>query len=194
MKPPKKRNRLGEPVTIVTPKVKTRSHHMRRKLRPGQPNALSKLDNALEKKICGFIARGMVWEDACQLCGIHRKTAWDWKCRGDAGEPRYVQFLEKTSLAELRAKALLIGKIRNNPDWKAQKFLLCNRYPKEFRDHIVQEVTGPSGGSIPVAVNPFEVEIIMAGDPDPKFTTIDHRNEPTTTGRQTSVNANGHGV
>lgn len=50
---------------------------------------------------------------------------------------------------------------------------------------------GRSGGS--VAVNPFKVEIIMAGDPDPKFTTIDHRNEPTTTGRQTPVNANGHG-
>jgi hypothetical protein len=103
MKPPKKLTRPGKPVTFVTPKVKTRNHHMRRKLRPGQPNALSKLDNALEKKICGFIASGMVWEDACQLCGIHRKTAWDWKCRGDAGERRYVQFLENTSLAELRA-------------------------------------------------------------------------------------------
>jgi hypothetical protein len=61
--------------------------------------------------------------------------------------------------------------------------LLTNRYPAEYRQRVVQEVSGPSGAAIPVALstdeNPFNVKIVLSGDPNPVFKFVDHLSAKT---------------
>lgn len=150
--------------------------HLKRK-EEGRPSAHSKLTNKVQEKVCGFIAGGLRIEDACALSGIHRSTLWVWKDKGAAGEERYKEFVEAVELAETKSKALLVGEIRRDPDWKAKKWLLMNRFPKEFRDHYTQEVTGPDGSPIAVSMNPFIVNVsLSSNEPETEFTTINHQN------------------
>jgi hypothetical protein len=142
-------------------------------------NGHSKLTKELTDKVCGFIAGGMRWEDACILSGIHRSTAWEWRAKGENGDPTYQYFMEQADLAELKSKAVLVSYIRNDPDWKARKFILINRFPDEFKDRYYQELSGKDGQPIQTngTFNPFQVNITMSGTNDEEvFTTIDHRN------------------
>jgi hypothetical protein len=151
--------------TSSTPKK-----HYRR--RPGQAAAQSKLNDETQEKICGFIAGGLRLEDACRLSGVHRTTVWLWKDRGNAGEQRYKEFLDAVELAEVKSKALLLAEIRRDPDWKAKKWILINRFPKEFRDYITQEITGVDGS--PMSLAPFVVNFTLPPPDSTEFTTIDH--------------------
>jgi hypothetical protein len=45
-------------------------------------NPDSKLDDEIQKKLCGLIASGLAYEKACQLCGISRTTFWNWRVWG----------------------------------------------------------------------------------------------------------------
>jgi len=162
--------------TSATPKSRARKRHLKRKLAKGQPSPYSKLTDEIEGKICGYIAGGMKWEDACELCGIHRTTAWHWRDRGAAGEPRYAQFMVAANTAEVKSKALLVAEIRRDTDWRAKQWLLINRFPDEFKIRYYQELAGRDGGAIQTnsTVNPFKVEVILAGVEPTEFTTIDH--------------------
>ena len=62
----------------------TRRPRPRLKPRPGQAHQAGKLDDELQKKLCGLIASGQWYEDACQLCGIARTTLYNWRAAGAA--------------------------------------------------------------------------------------------------------------
>lgn len=161
--------------TSKTP-PKKRGYHKQKKSPDEPAKTNSKLTDKVQEKICGFIAGGMRWEDACVLSGIHRSTAWVWKDRGAAGEERYKEFLEAVELAEMRSKALLVADIRRDVDWKAKKWLLMNRFPKEFRDSYTQEVVGADGGPVSLSLNPFTVNVNLTGI-EQEFTTINEESK-----------------
>jgi hypothetical protein len=165
---------ITQKTTKATPKAVKR-HYRRKRLAPGQPHAQSKLTDEVQEQICGFIAGGMRWVDACQLSGIHRATAWMWKERGAAGEERYAEFMEAVDLAEIKSKALLVAEIRRDTDWKAKKWLLINRFPGEFRDYITQEISGPNGAPIEMTGKQFVVQFTMPPPDATEFTTVDHQ-------------------
>jgi hypothetical protein len=148
------------------------------RLRPGQPNYRSKLDDEIEEKICGLIRVGLSDQDAGRLAGISRETIWDWKCRGEAEpESRYGRFLEKIQEAVIHREAHHLNFISRDNDWKARRWLLCNWHPDRYRDRIIQELSGPEGAPIPVAANPFAVTVVLATDPEatqPEFTVREH--------------------
>jgi hypothetical protein len=141
------------------------------------------LSDKLETTICEFIAAGMSVTDSCRLAGLHRSTAWNWKVKGEQyledpeahpGDERFGQFAKRCEEAQLRAKVIMINRIARDPDWRALRWLLINCYPKKFRSEHQIEVSGPDGGAIPIAVNPFNVQFIMTPAAEMEFEIVDH--------------------
>ena len=84
--------------------------------------------------------------------------------------------MEAVELAVAACKADVITKILRCDDWRAWRFWLINN--SEYKsEHVRSEVSGPEGNPIPVQFNPFQVQFMLAGDPNVTFSTIDHRGE-----------------
>src|SRR5450631_3857185 len=138
----------------------TRRPRPRLKPRPGQAHQAGKLDDELQKKLCGRIASGHRYEVACQLCGIARSTLHNWRAEGSAKpDGRYGRLLMAFEKADAFARAKMMKKLLDDPDWRATWKIMCNRWPEEFREAVAlkQQVSGAAGGPIAVAVNPFVV-------------------------------------
>jgi hypothetical protein len=182
MKPVKRRRRTNATVHIAEPSTTTSTtpkgkNNRRQRLRrdDGRPNPNSKLTNASEEKLCGLVQNQLTLTDACDVLEINRTTVWEWRSLGQRDpDSRYGQFERAITKADALAKSSLIRAIARHPDLKGKIFLLKNRYPAEYRDRVYQEIAGPAGAPIPVAANPFQVNIVMSGDPEPKFTIVDH--------------------
>jgi len=189
MKPVQRRRRINasahvtEPAT-TTPTTPKRKNNRRQRLRTddGSPNPQSKLTDDLEKRLCGLIQKQLTLTDSCDLLEVNRTTVWEWRSLGQRDPAsRYGQFERRITKAYAQAKSSLIRDIARHPDLKGKIFLLKNRYPTEYRDRVHQEIAGPEGAPIPVAANPFQVNIVMSGDPDPQFTIVDHSAHGTDT-------------
>ena len=119
----------------------------------GQPNAHSKLTDQLESELCALITNKATLEDAADYLGINRTTIWEWRDRGRAEpESRYGAFERAVTKAFAAAKVHLIHDIANHQSVRGKMFLLCNRYPTEYRMHISTEVSGVGGA--PIAFDP----------------------------------------
>jgi hypothetical protein len=137
------------------------------RLAPGQAHPHGKLNDELERQFCSLIMNQAKIEDAADCLGVHRTTVHTWRALGrEQPESRYGQFEEAVSKAMALAKVSLIRDIAVHPDIRGKMFILKNRYPEEYRDRLVQEMSGPDGAPIPVAANPFKVEITLATNPD----------------------------
>jgi hypothetical protein len=156
--------------TIPTPKREKRPWRKHRKaaLAPGQPNAHSKLTDALQSELCGLIMNKATLEDAADYLGVNRTTIWEWRDRGRAQpETRYGAFERAVTKALAAAKVHLIHDIANHQSVRGKMFLLCNRYPTEYRMHISTEVSGPSGSPIPMDMGArFTVNVNCPPSPD----------------------------
>jgi hypothetical protein len=158
-------------VTQVTPPTHARRRKARKsvrlKVRPGQPCAGSKLDCALTKQLCELIEDQLTLEDACTIAGVSRKAVWEWRGRGQQEEnPAYVAFEAAISQALINAKHALVKRVANHTDVKGAMFILKNRYPQEFRDRVVQEVTGAEGMPL-LPLNPFHVVLELNTESPP---------------------------
>src|ERR1700730_5087891 len=136
----------------------------RLKLRPGQPDAKSKLDDERLQKICNMIAGGHGYETAAEVNGIDRDTIRIWRIKGqeDPTGPYGRAYTEIEKALHMR-KVLLVDKLLKDDDWKAHWKLLKNYYPDEFNEriHLKAEHCGPNGNPIPVDLGAnFTVEII----------------------------------
>lgn len=113
---------------------------------------------ALTKELCELIRQQATLEDSAAKCHIGRETIWEWRTRGQQNEhPCYVAFEEAIGEALIDAKQTLIVGIATDRDIKGKLFLLKNRYPAEYRDRIVQEVSGPDGSPLLATENSFNV-------------------------------------
>jgi hypothetical protein len=159
---------------VKAPKAKRYKHHLKRKTGAQGVGTTGKLTDEMEEEICKLIRGQMTLIDACAWVGIHRNVVWEWRAKGQADpESRYGQFERAIEKAYMVAKAYLIRGVAQHQDVKGKLFILKNRYPDEFRDRIVQEVSGPGGTAVPVdvTVNPFEIKIVLAGEAEP-FRTV----------------------
>ena len=112
--------------------------------------------------MCGLIASGHRYEDACQLCGIARSTLHNWRAEGSAKpDGRYGRLLVEFEKADTLARVRMTKKLLDDPDWRATWRIMCNRWPDIFRESyaLKQEISGPAGGPVPLSVTPFVVEI-----------------------------------
>jgi hypothetical protein len=148
----------------LPPKKKTVRRHVRRlALKPGQPSPRSKLTNDVQQKICNAVSSGQTFECAASLVHVDRHTLNDWRQRGQQ-EPdsRYGEFNRALESALLASETMMVHKILSDPDWKAAKWILKNRFPDRYRERY--ELSGPAGAPIPLEHSgAFTVEIICPG-------------------------------
>jgi hypothetical protein len=156
------------PTTRLTSSTRARRKRHRMRLQPGQPSAGSKLNSVLTRELCDLIRRQATLEDACNRLHISREAVWEWRGKGQNGDhPAYVAFEDAITEALAESKQTLIEGIATDRDIKGKIFLLKNRFPHEYRDRIVQEVSGPEGMPLAMATQTFHVEI-----------TLDPRDQP----------------
>jgi hypothetical protein len=133
--PPKKRNRR------------------RLDLKPGQPEAKSKLTHDLQQRICNVVAAGQSRERAASLNGINRSTIRNWLLKAQEDpKSRYAEFAAALELADDQAIAMMVDRLLKDPDQKWTWKILKNKRPEEFNErlHIKSELSGPDGSPIPI--------------------------------------------
>lgn len=173
------------------PKHKKKSHPARSKLKemrargdprlkPGQPDLTSKLNDELREQFCGLIGNGASDQAACGICGLGVATLADWKVKGVV-EPdsAYGAFVRAYTRAKCTREVVHVNKIITATDWKSSRWLLCNWAPETYKMVLHTEHSGPDGLPIPVdvTVNPFEVRIVTAPAPaDEAFQIETHTN------------------
>jgi predicted DNA-binding transcriptional regulator AlpA len=154
------------------PRLNSHAKHSlghKKRLRAGQADIRSKLDDMLERKFCKFVREGLSYERCCDLCGISRQTFYDWLNRGTA-EPqtRYGRFERKVRRANAEAVRTLHNDIRkSNPQW-----LLERRFPAEYGPPKTRtELSGPDGAPIRTESS-WSVEIVCHGE-IPQYPVVD---------------------
>ena len=88
--------------------------------------------------------------------------ALNWRAAGAAKpESRYGRLLVEFEKADTLARAKMVKKLLDDPDWRATWKIMCNRWPEIYRDSyaLKQEISGPAGGPVQVSSTPFVVEI-----------------------------------
>ena len=146
--PPKKRNRRGLD------------------LKPGQPEAKSKLTYELQQRICNAVAAGQSRERAASLNGINRTTIRNWLLKAQENpKSRYSEFAAALELADDQAIAMMVNRLLTSPDQKWTWKILKNKRPEEFNErlHIKSELSGPGGSPIPINNTHFVVEVHQTG-------------------------------
>ena len=167
-----------------SPKRKKWSKKKRQRLakKPGQaPSAGNKpslLCDDLESSICQYLVEGASIIDAAILAGVSSASVTDWRARGSQEpESRYGLFFKRTEEARTEWKHRGIARMSESSDLKNFWRLLCSRYPREFRNYFNAELSGPDGQAIPIAANPFLVQITTSsepGQPAPEFAVRDY--------------------
>jgi hypothetical protein len=146
----------------------------RLRLREGQACIGSKLDNAMEAKVCGYIASGLSLLDSCRICDLDAATVYRWRKKGEE-QPgsRYALFLERVLKAESCCKGMLVTRCARDPDWKSAAWLLRVKWPLEFTEHIRQELSGPQGAPLALG-NQFQVIFQTPPATEGDFSVVDH--------------------
>ena len=96
-----------------------------------------------------------------------RVTGYRRRAKGEE-QPRsaYADFLEKIEITELSLKSASIAKCKDALDWRARR-VLCDKWPREYRDRVVQELTGVDVQALPVT---FKVGAYLRGQAPWEFT------------------------
>jgi len=74
----------------------------------GRPTSLT---DEVKDIICSHLANGATYQIACQAAGITRATAYNWKARGEAGEPKFDAFLDEVERARARFEVLCLQRL-----------------------------------------------------------------------------------
>lgn len=151
----------------LPPKKRTVRKHVRRLiLKPGQPSPRSKLTDEVQQKICNAVSSGQTFECAASLVGIDRHTLNDWRQRGQQ-EPdsRYGEFNRALEAALLASETMMVHKILSDPDWKAAKWILKNRFPDRYRERY--ELSGAAGAPIQLEHSGKQFTLTVVCPPPP---------------------------
>ena len=108
-------------------------------MKRGRP---SKLSDAITRRICAYLQKGVDQKTSCNLAKIPYSTYNEWKTRGQKGEEPFASFFSVISRARDRHKSRLIkivldaaeGSLPRHADWKAASWLLEKGWPLEYGD------------------------------------------------------------
>lgn len=156
-----------------------RQHNERLPLRPGQPVKCSKLNDDVRESICQLLVEGQLLDVAASLNGVDKSTVYNWRAWGvERPESEYGKFSRAVEWAIDQAHQKMVKKLLDDPDWKATSFILKNRHPKQYRDRIVQEISGPDGGAVPMAIQTFNVVVELTSEANEQQQPTEFRIEP----------------
>ena len=115
----------------------------------------TKLTEESKRKIVQAIAGGNYLETAAAYGGVAYDTFNGWMNKGERNEkPLYVEFYHAVKKAEADAEALRVARISKagqEGNWQADAWYLERRYPSRWGKRV-QEISGPNGEAIPVAI------------------------------------------
>jgi hypothetical protein len=105
--------------------------------RRGRP---TKITNALTRRICDLLAKGVDQKTACNLAGVPYSTFNEWKQKGSESAEPFASFFSVISRARDEHKARLQkiildaaeGLLPRHADWKAAAWALERGWPNEF--------------------------------------------------------------
>jgi hypothetical protein len=124
------------------------------------------LTDDVQEKICNAVSAGQTFECAASLVHIDRATLNDWRQRGQQDpNSRYGEFNRALEQALLASETMMVHKILSDPDWKAAKWILKNRFPDRYRERY--ELSGPAGGAIPLDHTGAKFELTVVCPPPP---------------------------
>ena len=103
-----------------------------------------------EERICEALRLGATYKLAAMAGGISYETLNNWMRAGEAGDERYVQFLQAVQAAETEAFLDALRVIKRSKDAKVKLELLSRRYPSEFG--VKSHMTLAGDDDAPIAV------------------------------------------
>jgi hypothetical protein len=115
---------------------------------PGKPKLVgrpSKISKELTQRLCEMIEIGMPYTLACEAAGISFDAYNNWKKKGEAGEPKFVEFYERVKKAKatcaLNCLKRINEKILKNNSPYYDTWLLSRRFYQDFgeRQHITSD-------------------------------------------------------
>jgi transposase len=143
----------------------------KKRLRPGQADIRSKLDDSLERKFTALVREGLSYERCCDLCAVSRQTFYDWVSRGTAEpESRYGRFERAVRKANAQAVRKLHNDIRkSNPQW-----ILERRFPSEYGPPKLRTETELTGKIDVEPAGKWDLTISCTGE-IPVYPVVDSR-------------------
>ena len=133
----------------------------------------SELTDDIALAIADSLEDGCSIADAAALAGIAESTYHNWIKRGEAGEPRFAEFLELTRAARARGRQKHVKAIAAAAvdDWRAAAFFLERSDPANWgrKDKLNAEHTGDVTIRVEYAdadLDPSPAPPGAAGDPD----------------------------
>jgi transposase len=105
----------------------------------------------LEAEIVKAIQEGHYVEQAAKMSGISKRTFYNWKERGEAGEEPYASFLHAVEKAEAVAEGMLLDEIRTAQPathagnggggsgadlWQAKAWIMERRWPGRWSGRV----------------------------------------------------------
>lgn len=96
----------------------------------------TKYTRAIGEQICKLVAAGVSVEAAAQSQGIGKRTVYDWRERGEAGDALYANFavdLEK-AMGNIEARLTMSVTAKAKADWRAGAWWLERRRPEVYGD------------------------------------------------------------
>lgn len=96
----------------------------------------TKYTRTIGEQICKLVAAGVSVEAAAQSQGIGKRTVYDWRERGEAGDALYAGFaveLEK-AMGDIEARLTMSVTAKAKADWRAGAWWLERRRPEVYGD------------------------------------------------------------
>lgn len=110
-----------------------------KKLSSDTPKAVgrpSKFTEDVRTSIIDSLKAGSTYDQAALVAGIAPSTLYDWKAKGESGEPEFSEFLEEIKTAEAKGDLDLLKRIRSasiDPKfWTAAAWILERRHPETW--------------------------------------------------------------
>lgn len=115
----------------------------------------TKLTPDLQAVIVKAIKAGATHETAALSAGIARSTFYDWKAKGEAGDPDYSEFSDALKIAEAQGTVKLLERIQDasfDPKfWQAAAWILERRYPETYGRQRIEH-TGKDGEALTIRI------------------------------------------
>jgi transposase len=110
----------------------------------------SKFTDDVKQKLIKALKLGATHDIAASYAGVSRSLFYEWKAKGEAGDPEFTEILDAIRLAEAIGAIGWLEKIEaaaNDGNWQAAAWKLERRYPRDY-GKTVQEHSGLDGGAI----------------------------------------------
>lgn len=92
-----------------------------------------KFSEDIVKKLCAERESGISITDCADLCGVSRKTLYNWIDKGkNARSGKYRDFYERFEKANADFKKSLVDDIKKDKTWQSSAWLLERTFPEQY--------------------------------------------------------------